>query len=199
MKQQYIDLPENFEPARGQFLKLNEDFVQALSNELQGLKVLEVFSGNGLLAAHLRNRGVEVIATSRLSGHDAHEYGMYTQVEQIEALDSVLKYGHECDVLLMAWPVATNHAFHAAAAWHVNRKDEGRIAPIVFIGERTNYAKNHLGGCADDDFHEVFEEGKAIAGYRGNYMEIANVGRLNEDKLEAVLDRQIKRSRAFRP
>lgn len=137
-----------------------------MAAHLQGKRVLEVFSGNGLLAALLQQQGVAVKATTRFSSHDAHEHGLFTEVQALDATAAVQTWGELSDVLLICWPPATESVLAAAHAW-------GSEKPILYIGEVTDYAKGHLAGCASDGFFEAIEETHRLQSYRGNLLERA--------------------------
>lgn len=112
--------------------------------------VLEIFAGNGLLAGHLTKAGVTVTATSILSSMDGHEHGIYHPIDNLKASAAVSKYGLSHEVLLMCWPTVTMDALYATQAWGTGRD-------IIFIGEVTDYSKNHLGGCATDEFFDAVD------------------------------------------
>ena len=139
---------------------LTPDFLDDLAARLAGLRVLETFAGNGLLAAGLAARGVDVLATSLLTGHDGHAHGMHHPVEVLDAVSAVRRHGGGRDVLLMCWPPADDAAVMAALEW-----GDGR--PVVFVGEVTDLAKGFFGGCASDLFFEVTEAGDGIQAYEG--------------------------------
>ena len=154
----------------GVFWTPNAEFVDELAQFLQQQKVLEIFSGNGYLAGLLSNKGITVTATTRFSGHDSHEAGIYHPVEELDAVTAVRAYGDEHDVLLMSWPTVTNSALYAAAEWGGDRD-------IIFLGEVTDYTKGNLGGCATDAFWEHMNFTGRFTSYRGNMLEAALVGR----------------------
>lgn len=167
--------PADNERGPGQYIRLSDAFIDELAKELAGKRVLEVFAGNGLLGGYLLERGVDIVSTTIFSGHDGNESGLYSVVHEMEASQAVEKFADERDVLLMAWPTVTTKAFECAQLWSSLK---GEDAPICFIGERTDYAKNHFGGCADDQFHELFVETKALSSYKGNIMEVACLGKM---------------------
>jgi hypothetical protein len=135
-------------------------FVDNLSTRLRGLRVLEVFAGNGYLAAALAARGVAIRATSLRSSHDGHEYGLHHPVEELDAVEAVLRHGGEADVLLMSWPTTTVAATVAALEWGADR-------PVAWIGEMTRHdlGRAGLGGCATDLFFEVSVVDADLPGY----------------------------------
>lgn len=155
----------------GCFWRPSYAFLDELVATIGERRVLEVFSGNGYLAAHLAARGVQIRATSRRAGHDAHEQGFYCDVEEMDAVQAVQTYGADAEVLLMCWPTTTPAAWRAALAW-------GAEKDIIFIGEVTDYAKGHLGGCATDEFFEDVRFVCRLEAYNGSYLEAALIGRL---------------------
>jgi hypothetical protein len=156
--------------------KFDDRFVDALAETLAGKRVLEVFAGNGYLAAALARRGVEVRATSLFSSHDGHAQGFYHPVKEMEASAAVGLYRKRSDVLLMSWPTATDAAAAAALRW-------GSERPVVFIGEVTDLEAGQLGGCASDIFFEIMRAEDTIPGYvTDNPLEKAVVYRLDRKR-----------------
>jgi hypothetical protein len=168
-----LPLPETPERVLGCYWIPSKPFLDEIASYLQGKKVLEIFAGNGYLAAWLTHLGVEVTSTTRFSGHDSHDSGMYFPVQEMEAQIAVSKFAHDHDVLLLCWPTVTIEVLHAALLWGVRR-------PIVFIGEFTDYTVNQLGGCATDEFWELFEFEKKFLTYEARGWEAAGVLRISE-------------------
>jgi hypothetical protein len=155
------------------FWKYNSEFVLELSKYLKEKKVLEIFAGNGLMASYLSENGVDITSTSLLRDYDRSGIQMHFPVVEQEALEAVLEFGSESDVLMMIWPETTPVASKAARLFFAMHKDNPS-AEIIFIGEKTDYTKGWLGGCATDDFFEDF--GCVIhrfGSYQGNYIEVA--------------------------
>jgi hypothetical protein len=165
-----LQLPVAYARLPGTYWNPNPQFIDELVQFLDGKRVLEIFSGNGYLAALLAARGIAIRSTTQFSGHDNHEQGVYYDVEELDAVSAVNTYGHAHDVLLVCWPTVTPAVLHAVSCWGSDRD-------IVFIGEVTDYSKNHLGGCATDAFYEHMSFTKRFETYRGNYIEQALVGR----------------------
>lgn len=156
-------------------------FVDELAAWIGDRKVLEVFAGNGLLASKLMAKGVDIIPTTLLRGHDGHDRGMFCDVVEMEASRAVREYGAGRDVLLMAWPTADMAAFMASATWGGDR-------PIVFIGEVTDYDKNHLGGCASDEFFAATVETDRFGTYSGrSFLERAAVRKVDMSLVPRLL------------
>jgi hypothetical protein len=165
-----LQLPDKLGRGPGTYWTPNTQFVDELAEFLGGKRVLEIFAGNGYLAGLLAARGVTIRATTRFSGHDAHERGVYYDVEEMDALSAVHNYGPDHDVLLVCWPTVTPAVLYAAEHWGPDRD-------LIFVGEVTDYSKGFLGGCATDEFYERMRFSKKFESYRGNMLESALVGR----------------------
>jgi 2-polyprenyl-3-methyl-5-hydroxy-6-metoxy-1,4-benzoquinol methylase len=57
-------LPKHFGRTPGVYWVATQGFVDELADHLRGKRVLEVFAGNGFLAAHLARAGVDIRATT---------------------------------------------------------------------------------------------------------------------------------------
>jgi hypothetical protein len=165
-----LALPAGCPRVPGAWWKPNSAFIEELAAALQGQRVLEIFAGNGYLAAQLQARGVAVTATTVFAGHDGHERGVYHPVLELDACQAVRQHGAEHDVLLLCWPTTTLAAVRAAALWGGDRI-------IAYIGEVTDYSRGELGGCATDEFFERVTFHRKFDSYRGSAMEGAYVGR----------------------
>ncbi|MND11668.1 hypothetical protein D3C87_466000 [compost metagenome] len=157
------------------FWSQNKSFVRELGQYLAGKRVLEVFAGNGLLASQLAEQGVDITATSLFKEYDSSHLKLHHPVVEMSATEAVLLHGSDANVLLMSWPEANNHAYLAAKMYFAMRGDEPS-SELVFIGEKTDYSRGLLGGCATDIFFEQF--GKVIHrfdSYQGNCIEVAEV------------------------
>lgn len=69
------------------------------------------------------------------------------------------KYGDDCDILLMSWPVPTEDASVASILW-------GEEKPMIYIGEVTDLKVHQLGGCASDSFFEMTKVAHTFKSYR---------------------------------
>lgn len=166
-----LALPAPLQRVPGAFWKPNPAFLEQLSAFLDGKRVLEIFAGNGYLAGLLAARGIDIVATSLHSGHDSHHLGLYHPVTELAAPRAVAELGTGRDVLLVSWPTTTADVLRAVRLW-------GPDKDIVFIGEVTDYARGHLGGCATDAFFEAIDVTQRFDRYQGNPLEQAMVCRL---------------------
>ncbi|MDK9789754.1 hypothetical protein [Vibrio sp. D431a] len=168
----------------GLFLNATPAFIDELATELQGKKVLEIFAGNGFLANELSLRGVDVKATSILSSMDGHDVNLYCEVENIDAIEAVHKYGASHDVLLMSFPTVTESAIKAVFEW-------GEARDVVYIGERstrTEHQQGFLAGCASDSLHYSLIEHKRFSTYETTSpIKMAIRGKFDRTKLAEFL------------
>jgi hypothetical protein len=116
-------------------------------------KCLEVMAGRGWLSYGLRELHIDVIATDNFSWHKKDMYKSWndtkTEVEELDAIESVNKYGAEIDILIMSWAYMDNTAYQTIKRlYEVNPN-----ALVVFIGEGS-------GGCTAD--HEFFDHFQPI-------------------------------------
>lgn len=167
-----LPLPKTVERVPGSFWRPNPHFVDELAAALAGRKVLEIFAGNGYLAALLKSRGVEVTPTTIFATHDHHASGCYCPVEELEASQAVAKYGASHGVLLICWPTVTDAVLRAALKW-------GPEKDIVFIGEWADSSRGLLGGCANDEFFAELQVVHTWDSYKGNMLETAVTARLS--------------------
>lgn len=167
-----LPLPTDSTRVLGAYWSPSEDFINDLANALRGKKVLEIFAGNGYLAGLLAAKGIDIVATSLLTSMDAHEHGLYYPVQDLDAVAAVNVLGAERDVLLMCWPTVTMAALRACQAW-------GPDKDIAYIGEFTDYSRNHLGGCATDEYFEALRVDSTFSSYPSrNDLEKAIIGRI---------------------
>lgn len=97
------------------YVLLSKELIDALVGYLHDKKVLSVMSGSGYLERHLKDNGVDIIATDDYSWcnrcpeyfNDAKENG----VENMDAVEAVKKYGDWADVILLCWPYMDRGAY----------------------------------------------------------------------------------------
>lgn len=145
----------------GQFGSFDDDFCSELARITNGKNVLEIFSGNGLLAKKLADLGCHITSTSILSGMDAHDINLFFDVENIDCITAVEKYKDSHDYLLVSWPTVTRAAVDALDLW-------GEEKPIIYIGESHMTDPDMRGcvGCATDDFHESLVNIRLIESFK---------------------------------
>lgn len=143
----------------GKFGNFDDRFCDELKTWIGGRRVLETFAGNGLLSSMLSARGVDIVATSVFSGHDAHDIRMYHDVVEMDSAEAVYRLGEGRDVLVMCWPTTVEATTRSALLWGDR--------PIVFIGEVTDHSLGifGLGGCATDLFFDITVETETFSTY----------------------------------
>lgn len=131
------------------FTLITDNLLYNLSNLLYGNKCLEIMSGNGALAKGLQDYGVDIKATDNYEMSDFFSNDYWTEVEQIDAVDAIVKYGKDVDFVLCSWiPYYKPIGYYAIKKlYEVNPK-----AIFIYIGEEE-------GGCtADSNFFEYSSE-----------------------------------------
>lgn len=136
---------------------LTQEFIEILATSpyIKGKRVLEVFAGSGILSLGLEFHGIDVHPTDDLTwfGKGGPRYPhcvLVNDVEELDALEAVKKYGSEYDVLLMSWPpIDDSITIEACREW--NRIHTSGL--IVYIGEPEGGAT----GC-----QEIYDEYKIL-------------------------------------
>lgn len=77
-------------------------FTKTFGEWIGNRRLLDPLAGRGWLAKGLREQGVDLIATDDASWIKKH-HTFLTEVEIMDALDSVKKYAEEVDVVLFSW------------------------------------------------------------------------------------------------
>lgn len=133
---------------KGMYAVITWQWVKPLAKWIGDRRCLEVMSGRGWLSLALRSQGVNIISTDDYSWADTIQWGeSVTEVERLDAIEAVNKYGKDIEILICAWPYMDDTAFRTISALHVINPD----ALIIYIGEFD-------GGCtADDNFHKHFQ------------------------------------------
>lgn len=115
----------------GIYSVITKTLVTNLARLLEGKRCLEVMAGRGRLTYHLKQVGIDIVATDNnswsLNDHS---------VIQMTGLEAVRHYYDQMDMLVLCWPPMTNDAFQIIKAW-------GTEKPILIGGE--------LGGCCADE------------------------------------------------
>lgn len=118
------------------------DWIVPLSKWIDGRSCLEVMSGSGALAYALREQNVKIIATDSFSADDNFSYYwkddgmMWAEVENIDALGAVKKYGKRTDLIIISWPFMDNTATEVLEEMRSTNPD----CMMIYIGEEK-------GGC----------------------------------------------------
>lgn len=135
----------------GMFCFVSWNWINPLAEWIGERKCLEVMAGRGWLTHGLRQKGVSITATDDFSWHKLNQYkkwnNLVTDVENLDAVESVEKYGRDIDILIMAWPFMDDTAYRVIKKlYEVNPN-----AVVLYCGEG-------YGGCtADESFFGSFD------------------------------------------
>lgn len=118
---------------------------------INGRKCLEIMAGKGWLSHALRLKDVNVIATDNFSWRENYErwkdnLNTLTDIENLDAVDAIEKYGAEVDIVICSWPEPNETAFKALKK--LNEINPNAV--FVFIGEASAET------CADMDFYDHY-------------------------------------------
>lgn len=148
---------------KGMYALVTWSWVTPFAKWIGNKKCLEVMAGRGWLSLALQSLGIDVIATDDYSWLKQKNWDEpVTEVEELDSIEAIEKYGKDIDLLIISWPYMDDVAYNTI-------KKLNEINPnvqIIYIGEG-------MGGCtADDDFHEHFKEiddedfQKAVSGFQ---------------------------------
>lgn len=89
----------------GYWATITEDFVEAIKNNFPNQTFLELMAGNGYLSKGLRDFDIKTYCTDDLSWSKYNQTGKIkiTDVESLEAISALEKYGSQVDNVILAW------------------------------------------------------------------------------------------------
>lgn len=95
------------EDTYGMWSYVNAPFAKALSDYLNGAPTLEIMAGNGYISKGLRNNNAtqKIYTTDSQAWVKENETGKHpvTQIEKLDALDAIKKYGEKVQYVIMSW------------------------------------------------------------------------------------------------
>lgn len=95
------------EETYGMWSYVNAPFAKALSDYLNGAPTLEIMAGNGYISKGLRNNNStqQIYTTDSQAWTTENETGKHpvTQIEKLDALSAIKKYGNQVDYVIMSW------------------------------------------------------------------------------------------------
>lgn len=98
---------DHLEDTYGMWSYVNAPFAKALSDYLAGRPVLEIMAGNGYISKGLRNNNPQqkIYTTDSQDWVTKNETGRHpvTQIERLDALSAIKKYGNQVDFVIMSW------------------------------------------------------------------------------------------------
>jgi hypothetical protein len=135
------------------FTLISNDWIIPLSKWIGDKRCIEVMAGCGSLTYALKQQGVNIFATDDFSWKSGGDDGWndtknyWTDIENIDAIDAIQKYGNNIDIVFMSWPYMDDTAYRVLLELRKVYKD----AIIIYIGE------GECGCTADDDFFNEAE------------------------------------------
>ena len=136
-----IDI-RNFVTSTIGFALVDKKWASKLSNFIGGKKCLEIMCGSGFLSKALKENNIDIIATDNFSweGHWNDSETYYTNIENIDAIHAIEKYGKNMDYIIMSWAYMDNTAYKCL----LKIREINPLCKMIVIGE-------NRGGCTCDD------------------------------------------------
>lgn len=131
------------------FSLVTKKWITPLVSWIGNKKCLEIMCGCGSISYALQQQGVNVIATDNFSWNEMGSWNTkknyWTDIENIDCIEAIRKYGKDIDVIILSWAYMDNYAYQSL----LEMRKVNPNAVMIVIGEG-------LGGCtADDDFFEA--------------------------------------------
>lgn len=137
------------------FALISRAWLKPLSEYIGSGKCLEIMAGRGILSKGLNDFGIDIICTDNFSWKwhrsDREEKNtlepnqLWYDVENIDCIDAIEKYGRAIDYLICCWPYMDDGAYNSL----VKMREINPHCKLIYIGEGE-------GGCtADDSFFET--------------------------------------------
>ena len=131
------------------FALITKKFARGLAEYVGDKKCLEIMAGQGCLSKSLQDEGVDIITTDNYSWNGRlNMSNTWTDVEDIDCLEAIKKYGKDVSYILCSWIPYNNQIGYDALKLMNEINPECKM---IVIGEG-------CGGCtADDLFFEHIE------------------------------------------
>lgn len=127
------------------FVRVTKDWVRPLSKWIGNRKCLEIMAGSGALTYALREEGVKIKAIDDYSWHNP--FKMWCEVENIDCIAAITKYGKEVSFIICSWPYMDDTAYRAL----LKMREVNPKCRMIYIGE-------DCGGCtANDEFFQAIQ------------------------------------------
>lgn len=110
------------------------EWIRPLAQWIRGRRCLEIMAGSGALTYALSQCGVDAIATDDKSWSDPCSKWFaspWTEVEQLDCLQAIQKYGADRQIIICSWPYMDDSAYHALLEMRKVNPD----ALLLYIGE----------------------------------------------------------------
>ncbi len=141
------------------FSRVSKNWVRPLARWIGDRKCLEIMAGSGAITYALREEGIKIKATDNFSW--SQPFRQWTQVENMDCIEAIEKYGKEVSFIICSWPYMDDTAYRAL----LKIREVNPKCRMIYIGE-------WCGGCTADDgfFSEIkVEEVKGFDDAVKNY------------------------------
>lgn len=126
-------------PLQGYAL-ISKDWIKPLADWIGERKCLEIMAGKGTLSYALQSEGKSVIATDGYKWSQFDFSSLWTNVEKIDALEAIEKYGRDVDIIIMSWCYMDELGYKSL----LKMREVNPNAIMLYIGEP-------WGGCTGSD------------------------------------------------
>ena len=123
------------------------EWIRPLAQWIGARRCLEIMAGSGALTYALSQCGVDIVATDDKSWSDPRcdwFQAPWADVEQMDCLQAIQKYGKDRTIIICSWPYMDDSAYRSLLEMRRVNPD----AVMLYIGE------NWGGATANDDFFE---------------------------------------------
>ncbi|MDR0287532.1 MAG: hypothetical protein LBI03_07515 [Clostridiales bacterium] len=125
---------------------ISYNWIRPLSKWIGNRKCLEVMAGSGVWSKALQDCGVSVIATDNPSWYvDLWQRSPWTEIEQIDCIEAIEKYGKNMNFVLCSWPPMNKMCYYILLKMRKINPD----LKMIYIGENGGAT-----GC-EEFFNEV--------------------------------------------
>lgn len=121
------------------------EWIRPLAQWIGKRRCLEIMAGSGALSYALSQCGVDIVATDDKSWSDpscSWFSAPWTEVEQLNCLQAIKKYGKDRAIIICSWPYMDDNAYRSLLEMRQVNPD----AMMLYIGEL------ECGATANDDF-----------------------------------------------
>ncbi len=113
------------------FSLTSKNWVAPFASFIGDRQVLEIMSGVGVLAHALREEGKTVHATDNYTATNFDFNQLWTDIEPLDALEAIEKYGASCDVIIMSWCYTDELGYECL----LKMREVNPNAVMIYIGE----------------------------------------------------------------
>lgn len=130
------------------FPLIAKNWIKPLSKWISDKRCLEIMAGKGVLSYALKQEGVNIIPTDNFSWENFINNNTWCDVENIDAIKAIEKYGKTIDIIIMSWCYMDETGYKCL----LKMREVNPNCKMIYIGE-------WAGGCtASDSFFESLTE-----------------------------------------